>query len=154
MPFGLKNVGATYQRTINKIFADQLGKNLEAYIDDMVVKTAHGQNHLVDLQETFDNLNRHQMKLNPSKCVFGVTSCKFLGFLVNERGIEANPNKIKVLLDMQEPRCIKDVQRLNGRIAALGRFISKSAEKSLPFFRALQKNKDFQWTEDCSAAFQ
>ena len=83
------------------------------------------------------------MELNPSKCVFGVTSGKFLGFLVNERGIEANPDKIKALLDLQEPRCIKDVQRLNGHIAALGRFISKSAEKSLSFFRALQKNKDF-----------
>ena len=120
----------------------------------MVVKTAHGQNHLVDLQETFDNLNCNQMKLNPSKCVFGVTSGKFLRFLVNERGIEANPDKIKALLDMKEPRCVKDVQRLNGCIAALGRFISKSAEKSLPFFRALQRKKDFQWTEECSAAFQ
>ena len=109
----------------------------------MVVKTANGQNHLVDLQETFDNLNRNQMKLNPSKCVFGVTSRKFLGFLVNERGIKANPDKIKALLDMQEPRCIKDVQCLNGRIAALGRFIFKSTEKSLLFFRALQKSKGF-----------
>ena len=119
----------------------------------MVIKTANSQNYLVDLQETFDNLNRNHMKLNPSKCVFRVTSGKFLGFLVNKRGIEANPDKIKALLDMKEPRCVKDVKRLNGRIAALGRFISKSAEKSLPFFRALQKNKDFQWTEECSAAF-
>ena len=86
--------------------------------------------------------------------MFGGTSGKFLGFPVNERGIQANPDKIKALFDMEEPRCVKEVQCLNGRIIALERFISKSAEKSLPFFRALQKRKDFQWTEECSATFQ
>ena len=91
MPFGLKNVGATYQRLVNKVFKNQIGRNMEVYIDDMLVKTPEGADHLEDLEEAFNNLWIHQIKLNPSKCAFGVTSGKFLGFLVSERGIKANP---------------------------------------------------------------
>jgi hypothetical protein len=91
MPFGLKNAGATYQRLMNRMFHDQIGKNVEVYIDDMLVKSKEEGDHLKNLEETFKTLRRYQMKLNPSKCAFGVSSSKFLGFMVSQKGIEANP---------------------------------------------------------------
>ena len=94
MPFGLKNAGATYQRLINKIFAKQLGRNMEAYVDDMLVKSRTISQHIIDLEETFSTLRAHGMRLNPTKCAFGVSSGKFLGFIISQRGIEANPEKI------------------------------------------------------------
>ena len=94
MPFSLKNAGATYQRLVNNMFRSQIGRNVEVYVDDMLVKSLDEEKHLDDLRETFDTLRRHQMKLNPSKCAFGVSSGKFLGFMVSQRGIEANPDKI------------------------------------------------------------
>ena len=94
MPFGLKNTGATYQRLVNHMFRPQIGRNVEVYVDDMLVKSVDEGSHLDDLQETFETLRRYKMKLNPSKCAFGVSSGKFLGFMVSQRGIEANPDKI------------------------------------------------------------
>ena len=94
MPFGLKNTGATYQRLVNHMFRPQIRRNVEVYVDDMLVKSQNEEIHLDDLQETFDTLRQYNMKLNPSKCAFGVSSRKFLGFIVSHRGIEANPNKI------------------------------------------------------------
>jgi hypothetical protein len=90
MPFGLKNARATYQRLMNKMFHNQIGRNVEVYIDDMLVKMKDEANHLDDLEETFKTLRQYRMKLNPSKCVFGVSSGKFLRFMVSQRGIEAN----------------------------------------------------------------
>ena len=109
MPFGLKNVGATYQRLVNQMFHPQIGRNVEVYVDDMLIKSLDEEKHLDDLQETFDTLRRYNMKLNPSKCAFGVSSGKILGFMVSYRGIEKNPNKIQVILDMEPPRNIKEV---------------------------------------------
>lgn len=103
MPFGLKNAGATYQRLVNHMFRPQIEQNVEVYVDDMLVKSLDEEEHLDDLQETFDTLRRFSMKLNPSKCVFGVSSGKFLGFMVSHRGIEANPEKIKAILNMKPP---------------------------------------------------
>ncbi|KAL0440225.1 UNVERIFIED_CONTAM: hypothetical protein Slati_2505500 [Sesamum latifolium] len=134
MPFGLKNAGATYQRLVDKIFRSQIGRNMEVYVDDMLVKSKKAEDHIVDLEETFAVLRKYRLKLNPAKCAFGVQGGRFLGFMVTQRGIEANPLKIKAILDMKAPACVSEVQRLTGRIAALSRFISKSAEKSLPFF--------------------
>ena len=94
MPFGLKNAGATYQRLMNKMFTHQIGRNVQVYVDDMLVKSLRKNDHLNDLQETFDTLRSCNMKLNPSKCVFGVTAGKFLGFMVSQRGIEVNPEKL------------------------------------------------------------
>uniref|UniRef100_A0A2N9GJ57 RNA-directed DNA polymerase n=1 Tax=Fagus sylvatica TaxID=28930 RepID=A0A2N9GJ57_FAGSY len=119
MPFGLKNAGATYQRLVNKMFHDQIGRNVEVYVDDMLVKSKKDEDHLIDLKETFQTLRRYNMKLNPAKCVFGVSSGKFLGFMVSQRGIEANPDKIKAILDMSPPKTIKEVQSLTGKAAAL-----------------------------------
>jgi hypothetical protein len=92
MPFSLKNAGATYQRMITKMFKDQIGKTIEIYIDGMVVKSRSSQNHLEDLTETFRTLRLHKLRLNASKCVFGVGSGKFLGFMVSHKGIEENPD--------------------------------------------------------------
>ena len=94
MPFGLKNAGATYQRLMNKMFTHQIGRNVQVYVDDMLVKSLCENNHLDDFQETFDTLRSYNMKLNPSKCVFGVTAGKFLGFTVSQRGIEVNLEKV------------------------------------------------------------
>ena len=138
MPFGLKNAGATYQRLVNKIFQNQIDRNMEVYVDDMLVKSLEAGEHIKDLREAFATLKKHQMKLNPTKCAFGVASGKFLGFMVTQRGIEANPEKIRAILDMKHPSSKKEVQKLTGRVAALSRFISKSAERCLPFFKVLR----------------
>ena len=101
MPFDLKNARAPYQRLVNHMFRLQIGQNVEVYIDDILAKSLDKGKHLDDLEETFDTLKQYNMKLNPSKCAFGVSSRKFLGFMVLNRGIEANPDKIQAILDMK-----------------------------------------------------
>ena len=152
MPFGLKNAGATYQRLVNHMFRPQIGRNVEVYVDDMLVKSQDEGRHLDDLQETFETLRQYHMKLNPSKCAFGVSSGKFLGFMVSHRGIEANPDKIQAILDMKPPQNTKEIQSLTGRVAALNRFVSKATDKCLPFFKVLKKA--FEWTDECQRAFE
>ena len=151
MPFGLKNAGATYQRLVNRMFQKQIGTTMEVYIDDMLVKSITAGLHIAHLSETFQILRDYNMKLNPAKCAFGVSVGKFLGFIVNHRGIEANLDKIKALLDMPSPSGIKEVQRLTGRIATLSRFVSRASDKCQPFFQVLKKA--FQWDEKCEEAF-
>ncbi|KAL0444628.1 UNVERIFIED_CONTAM: hypothetical protein Slati_2185500 [Sesamum latifolium] len=154
MPFGLKNAGATYQRLVDKIFHPQIGRNVEVYVDDMLVKSKKAKEHVKNLEETFSVLRKYKLKLNPAKCAFGVQGGRFLGFMVTQRGIEANPLKIKAIIDMKAPTCLNEVQRLTRRIAALSRFIFKSAEKSLPFFKTLRKAKTFEWGTPCQLAFE
>ncbi|XP_056864128.1 uncharacterized protein LOC130511242 [Raphanus sativus] len=153
MPFGLKNAGATYQRLVNRMFADQLGKTMEVYIDDMLVKSLRADDHLAHLKECFAILNKYGMKLNPAKCTFGVSSGEFLGYIVTQRGIEANPKQISAVLNLPSPRNCREVQRLTGRIAALNRFISRSTDKCLPFYDLLRGNKKFIWDDKCEDAF-
>ena len=124
---------------------------MEVYIDDMLVKSNTAELHIAHLSEVFQILREYNMKLNPAKCAFGVLAGKFLGFIVNNRGIEANPNKIKAVLDMRPPSSIKEVQCLTGRIAALSRFVSRSSDKWQPFFQVLKKA--FQWDTNCEEAF-
>ena len=107
MPFGLKNAGATYQRLMNRMFAPQIGRNVQVYVDDMLVKSRQEEDHLKYLKETFDTLRSYNIKLNPGKCAFGVTAGKFLGFMVSQRGIEANPDKIQAIMEMKPPRNVK-----------------------------------------------
>ena len=127
---------------------------MEVYVDDMLVKSKSSRNHVADLEETFDALRKYRMKLNPTKCAFGVTSGKFLGFMVSGCGIEANPEKIRAIQEMTAPKSIKEVQRLTGRIAALNRFITRSAERCLPFFQTLKQPKNLCWTSECQQAFE
>ena len=152
MPFGLKNARATYQRLVNKIFSKQIGRNMEVYVDDMLVKSKEELVHLDDLKETFTTLKQYQMKLNPAKCIFGVASGKFLGFMVSQRGIEANPKKVQAIINITSPKTVKEVQKLIGRIAALNRFVSRVTDKCLPFFKTLKQA--FAWTDECETAFQ
>ena len=105
-----------------------------------------------DLRETFDTFLSYNMKLNPGKCAFGVTTGKFLGFMVSQRGIEANPDKIQAIMEMTPPRNVKEVQSLNGKVAVLNRFMSRATDKCLPFFRTLKKS--FEWTTECQQAFE
>jgi ribonuclease HI len=154
MPFGLKNAGATYQKMITKMFSSQLGKTVEVYIDDMVVKSVFAGNHLRDLRVVFNTLRRHHLKLNASKCAFGVGSGKFLGFMVTQRGIEANPDQISAILELRPPRTVREVQKLTGMAAALNRFISRSAEKCRPFFDLIKKRKNFHWGDQSDQAFE
>nr|XP_043638079.1 uncharacterized protein LOC122609083 [Erigeron canadensis] len=157
MPFGPKNAGATYQRLIDKAFKDKIGRNVEAYVDDIVIKSQAEEIMLADVQETFDTLRSINMKLNPSKCSFGMEEGKFLGHIVTPKGIKANPKKIQAVIDMASPRTKKQVQSLNGKLAALARFLSKSVERSLPFFRTLKgclRKQDFSWSAEAKEAFK
>ena len=137
---------------MNKMFAHQIGRNVQVYVDDMLVKSLREDDHLNDLQETFDTLRAYNMKLNPNKCVFGVTARKFLGFMVSQRGIEVNPEKIRAIMELAPPKTVKEVQSLNGKIAALNRFVSRVTDKCLPFFRILKRS--FEWTDECQQAFE
>ena len=120
MPFGLKNVGATYQRLVTKMFRPLLGKTVEVYIDYMLVKSKECPDHTTHLQEAFDILKAYDMKLNPLKCAFGVSAGHFLGFMVTQRGIQANPAQLKAILESLAPSSRKWVQQLANRLAALG----------------------------------
>ena len=124
---------------------------MEVYIDDMLVKSTTAKLHIAHLSEGFQILREYNMKLNPAKCTFGVSVGKFLGFIVNNQGIEANSDKIKAVLDMPSPSGIKEVQLLTGRIAALSRFVSRASDKCQPFFQVLKKA--FQWDTKCEEAF-
>src|SRR5436190_1819296 len=111
MPFRLKNVGATYKRAMQRCLHDQLGHNMEAYVDDVVIKSRAKEDLISDLSETFTNLRRFRWKLNPEKCVFGVPSGKLLGFIVSYRGIKANPEKLKDIFRMNSPTKLKATSR-------------------------------------------
>nr|CAH67541.1 H0425E08.9 [Oryza sativa]CAH67733.1 H0522A01.4 [Oryza sativa] len=153
MPFGLKNAGPTFQRTTRISLGSQIGRNVEAYVDDLVVKTRSQETLLSDLAETFESLRSACIKLNPDKCVFGVPAGKLLGFLVSARGIEANPEKIRAIERMRPPSKLKDVQCVTGCMAALSRFISRLGEKALPLFKLLKRSGPFTWTEEAERAF-
>nr|KYP38827.1 Retrovirus-related Pol polyprotein from transposon 17.6 [Cajanus cajan] len=154
MPFGLKNAGATYQRLMDKIFSQQIGACLEVYVDDMVIKSNSAADHLRDLKVIFDEVRRHNMRLNPAKCTFGVAGGKFLGFMLSKRGIEANPDKCQAVINMRSPLNVKEVQRLAGRIASLARFLPCMADRSRPIMSLLKKATKFKWTDECESAFQ
>jgi hypothetical protein len=154
MTFGLKNAGATYQKAIQKCLGSQIGKNVKVYVDDVIVKTTIKDNLITNLAENFANLRVNRWKLNPEKCVFGVPSGKLLGCMVSHRDIEANPTKVDAIHRMNRPTRNKDVMKLTGMMAALGRFISKLGEKGLPFFKLLKKSDKFQWTEEADLALE
>nr|ABA96681.1 retrotransposon protein, putative, unclassified [Oryza sativa Japonica Group] len=152
MPFGLKNAGPTFQRTTRISLGSQIGRNVEAYVDDLIVKTRNQETLLSDLAETFESLRSARIKLNPDKCVFGVPAGKLLGFLVSARGIEANPEKIRAIERMHPPSKLRDVQCVTGCMAALSRFISRLGEKALPLFKLLKCSGPFTWREEAERA--
>jgi hypothetical protein len=152
MPFGLRNAGATYQRCMNHVFREHIGRTVEAYVDDIVVKTRKASDLLSDLETTFKCLRAKGVKLNPEKCVFGVPRGMLLGFIVSEQGIEANPEKIAAITNMGPIKDLKGVQRVMGCLAALSLFISRLGEKGLPLYRLLRKVERFTWTPKAEEA--
>jgi hypothetical protein len=154
MTLGLKNARGTYQKANQKCLESQIGNNVEAYIDDVVVKTTDENDFIADLAQTFANLRHYRWKLNSETCVFGVPSGKLLGFMVSHRGIEAKPTKVDAIRRMSRPTWKKDVMKLTGMMAALGRFISKLGEKGLPFFKLLKKSDRFKWTDEADQVLE
>jgi hypothetical protein len=152
MPFGLRNAGATYQRCMQNVFGDHIGRTVEAYVDDIVVKTRKADDLVSDLSVAFGCLRANGVKLNPEKCVFGVPRGMLLGYIVSQRGIEANPEKVAALERMGPIRDLKGVQRVLGCLAALSRFISRLGEKGLPLYRLLKKHERFSWTAEAQEA--
>jgi hypothetical protein len=141
MPFGLKNAGATYQRMMQSCLRSQIGRNIQVYIYDVVIITRKEESLISNLQETFDNLDRYKLKLDPTKCSFGISARQLLGFLVSARGIEANLEKIQAILTMGKPAKLREVQQLAGRVEALSRFIARLGEKALPFYALMKKSE-------------
>ena len=129
---------------MTRMFELQLGKNIEIYIDDMVVKSKVVSEHLRDLGNIFEVLRKYKLRLNASKCSFGMGSGKFLGYMVTHRGIEVNLDQIKAINNLQSPRNPKKVQKLTGMTTALNRFISRSADRCRPFFLLINKLKGFK----------
>jgi hypothetical protein len=150
MQFGLRNAGATYQRCMNHVFGEHIGRTVEAYVDDIVAKTKKASDLLSDLETTFKCLRAKGVKLNPEKCVFGVPRGMLLGFIVSERGIEANTEKIVAITNMGPIKDLKGV--VMGCLAALSRFISRLGEKGLPLYRLLRKAECFTWTPEAEEA--
>nr|GEX13818.1 reverse transcriptase domain-containing protein [Tanacetum cinerariifolium] len=157
MPFGLKNAGATYQRLVDKALNSQVGRNIEVYINDLVIKSHTKTEMLRDIDETFRTLRKINMKLNPKKYTFETVEGMFLGFMIRPEGIKPCQDKTEVVLQLPSPWTIKEVQSLNGKLASLNRLLSKSAEKSLPLFKTLKKcikKSDFHWTPEAEQAFK
>jgi ribonuclease HI len=152
MPFGLRNAGATYQRCMNHVFGEHIGRTVEAYVYDIVVKTRKASDLLSDLETTFKCVRAKGVKLNPEKCVFGVPRGMLLVFIVSERGIEANPEKIATITNMGPIKDLKGVQRVMGCLVALSRFISRLGERGLPLYRLLRKSERFSWTPEVEEA--
>nr|GEV67576.1 reverse transcriptase domain-containing protein [Tanacetum cinerariifolium] len=153
----LKNAGAMYQRLVDKAFDSQIVRNIEVYTDHLVVKSHTEAEMLRDIDETFRTLRKINMKLNPKKCTFGAVEEVFLGYAVAPEGIKSCPDKTAAVLQLPSPRTIKEVQSLNGKLASLNRFLSKSAEKSLPLFKTLKKcikKSNFHWTAKAEQAFK
>ncbi|GJY96494.1 reverse transcriptase domain-containing protein [Tanacetum coccineum] len=145
------------QRLVDKAFQKQIGRNLEVYVDDLVIKSRTEDEIMRDIKEMFKTLREINMKLNPKKCTFRIEEGMFLGYKVNTKGIKVCPNKVEAVLSLPSQKCLKDVQKLNEKLASLNRFLSKSAEKSLSFFKTLKKctkKSDFQWTTEAEVAFK
>nr|XP_009803261.1 PREDICTED: uncharacterized protein LOC104248654 [Nicotiana sylvestris] len=153
MPFGLKNAGATYMRAMKTIFHDIIHKEIEVYVDDVIIKSWKSSDHLVDLKKFFDRLRRYNLKLNPAKCVFEVPAGKLLGFIVSRRGIELDPSKIKAIQDLPPPKNRKDVMSFLGCLNYISRFIAQSTVICEMIFKMLMKDTTTKWTEECQRAF-
>ena len=148
MPFGLKNAGATYQRAATTLFHEMMHRDVEVYVDDMIVKSQGGADHLAALQRFFERIRQFRLRLNPKKCSFGVTSGKLLGHIVSERGIEVDPEKTKAILDMPAPRTEKEIRGFLGRLQYISRFIARLTDICEPIFRLLRKNQPTVWNDD------
>jgi ribonuclease HI len=153
MPFGLKNVGATYQRAMVTLFHDMIHKEIEVYVDDMIAKSQTEYEHVIHLKKLFVRLRKYRLRLNPAKCTFGVRSGKLLGFIVSQRGIEVDPDKVKAIQEMPAPRTEKQVRGFLGRLNYISTFISHLTATCEPIFKLLRKDQSVRWNDDCQSAF-
>ena len=154
MPFGLKNAWATYQRAATTLFHDMMHRDVEIYVDGMIVKSQGRADHLAALQRFFERIRQFRLRLNPKKCTFGVTSGKLLGHIISEHDIEVDPEKIKAILDMPAPRTVKEIIGFLGRLQYISRFIPRLTNICDPIFRLLRKNQPMVWNDDCQHAFE
>jgi len=150
MSFGLKNAGATYQRLMDKVFSHIMGKCVEVYVNDMVVKSPSHHQHAQDLFAVFSALRQYNLRLNPKKCVFDVDRDKFLGFMLTQRDIEANPKKCNAIIEMRNPNNVNEVQHLIGRLTAISRFLPKLVDQTQPIIQLLKKSTRFSWNDECN----
>ena len=148
MPFGLKNVGATYQRAMTTIFHDMMHKNMEDYVDDTLEKSKKRDIHLEELSLILDCMEQFQLRLNPNKCAFGVTFRKLLGYIISAKGIEVDPEKVQAIMDMPPPKNINQLRSLQGCLQSIRRFISQLANKAQAFNKNLHKGSTHIWYSD------
>ncbi|PKI35383.1 hypothetical protein CRG98_044226, partial [Punica granatum] len=153
IPFGLKNAGTTYQRVMVTLFHDMMHKEVEVYIDDMIAKSKEGEDHLVNLKRLFDLLKEYKLRLNPAKSTFGARSGKLLGFVVSERGIEVDPDKVKAIKELPPPSTVREVRGFLGRLDYIASFIANLTDKCQPLFRLLRKNAAMEWDHECQKGF-
>jgi hypothetical protein len=153
MPFGLKNAGATYQRAMTTIFHDMMHKEIEVYVDDMIAKSKTEEDHVEYLSKLFQRLRKYKLRLNPNKFTFRVRSGKLLGFIVSQKGIEVDPDKVKAIQEMQAPQTKKHVMGFLGRLNYISRFISHMTATCAPIFKLLRKDQGCVWMDDCQKSF-
>ena len=149
MLFGLKNIGTTYQRIIITLFHDMIHKEMEVYVDDIIIKSKKTEDHLIDLKKLFERLRKYNLKLHLVKCAFGAPTGKLLGFIVSKKGIEIDPAKIKIIQEMPIPKTQKDVNIFSEKINFIDRFIDQLTSTREPLFKLLKKNMPKHWNEEC-----
>jgi len=154
MPFGLKNVGVTYQCAMNAIFHEHIYKTVEWYVNDIVVKSCNKGDHLADLKRVFDIMRAHQLKMSPTKSFLRVASGKFLNFVVTSKRIHLDSEKIHAIQEMQSPRNLKELRGVQGRLAYIQRFISNLSRHCQPFTKLMRKGVSFVWDNACQEAFE
>ena len=154
MPFGLKNVSATYQRMATTLLHDIMHNEVEMYVDDMIVKANNREGHIVNLRKFFERIKEYRLRLNPQKCTFGITTRKLLGFLVSVRGIEDDPSMIKAILEMLQPKSEKEIKGFFGRLQYISWFIAKLTSAYEPIFKFLRKNEPYEWNDEFQKAFE
>uniref|UniRef100_A0A2N9IPK6 RNA-directed DNA polymerase n=1 Tax=Fagus sylvatica TaxID=28930 RepID=A0A2N9IPK6_FAGSY len=154
MPFGLKNAGATYQRTMTAMFHDMIHQEIEDYVDDIVVKSKKREDHVEVLRKVFERCRLYKLKMNPLKCAFGVSAGKFLGFLVHNRGIDVDPAKASAIATMRPPTSHKELKSFLGRLSYIRRFIPGLAAVTSTFSHLLKKGVSFNWSAECQEAFE
>uniref|UniRef100_A0A2N9I5K4 Integrase catalytic domain-containing protein n=1 Tax=Fagus sylvatica TaxID=28930 RepID=A0A2N9I5K4_FAGSY len=154
MPFGLKNAGATYQRTMTAMFHDMIHQEIEDYVDDIVVKSKKREDHVEVLRKVFERCRLYKLKMNPLKCAFGVSAGKFLGFLVHNRGIDVDPAKASAIATMKPPTSHKELKSFLGRLSYIRRFIPGLAAVTSTFSHLLKKGVSFNWSAKCQEAFE
>ena len=154
MSFGLKNAGATYQRMATTLLHNMMHNEVEVYVDDIIVKSKDTGSHTINLRKLFERIKQYRLRLNPQKCTFGIAAGKLLGFLVSDRGIEVDPSRIKVILEMPPPKSEKEIKGFLGQLQYISRFIAKLTSTCEPIFKLQRKNEPHTWNEEYQKAFE